>query len=249
MGFRLTSHQIGSKAAPIALLLALLVQLPYQPAFAQEDAPPPLPPSAPAYGLPFSSPPGPHTWFVVQYYGNTRTAFIRRTSWYGGGQGIHFGIDFAARCGTEVIAIADGTIIKIDAEEHGAGPHNLVVLHNDGFATLYGHLLERPRFATYTPVKQGQVIGLTGDPDLTCNSRPHLHLEIRDRSLYFGYNPVALIDADWDMLALFGPRSGFQRDLSSPRRWQTDGEQPIVRFGGGLINNYDSTWPPSQDGW
>jgi len=39
--------------------------------------------------------------------------------------------------------------------------------------------LERAHLAPGEPVKRGQIIALTGDPDETCTSRPHLHLEIR----------------------------------------------------------------------
>ncbi|MGF1506695.1 MAG: M23 family metallopeptidase [Anaerolineae bacterium] len=207
------------------------------------------PPGDPPFRLPFAENPGPSTWYIVQHYGSTRTAYVRRTVWYGSGQGLHFGVDFSARCGTEVVAIGDGSILKVDAPEHGAGPHNLLILHDNGFVSLYGHLRDRPRFAPFTRGEQGQVIGVTGDPDLTCSSRPHLHLEIRDRSLFYAYNPVDFIDADWDSLALFGPSSGFQRDLSDPGRWQTLHDQPAVQFGAPLLNDFRTPWPPDRSGW
>ena len=65
--------------------------------------------SARPFGLPFADPPGPSTWLLVQAYGNTTTAFRWRLSQYGAGQGLHFGLDFSARCGTTVVAI--GAII------------------------------------------------------------------------------------------------------------------------------------------
>jgi len=208
---------------------------------------PPAPiPEEPPFGLPFNTEPGPSSWLLGQYYGNTETAYTRRREWYAGGQGLHFGMDFPAPCGTDVVAVADGLIIKVDAEEHGSGPHNLMILHDNGFASFYGHLLERPPFAELSSVTRGQVIGKTGDPDLTCTSRPHLHLEIRDRSLYYGYNPIPFIDADWDMLALVGPFSGFQYNLENPRQWQTIYDQPTVQFGGPIINEYILTWPAPQ---
>jgi murein DD-endopeptidase MepM/ murein hydrolase activator NlpD len=199
---------------------------------------------SPPFGLPFAMPPGPGTWYVIQFYGNTRSAYNNRVQWYAGGQGLHFGVDFAAKCGTEMTAIGDGFVLKVDATEHGAGPHNLVIKHDNGYASLYGHLLEQPPFAPFTPIRRGQVVGLSGDPDLTCTSRPHLHLEIRSDSLYQAYNPVLLIDADWDTLALFGPLSGFQYDLDNPRQWMTPYDQPVVGFGKDLLNDYELTWPP-----
>jgi murein DD-endopeptidase MepM/ murein hydrolase activator NlpD len=198
----------------------------------------------PPFGLPFDTAPGPETWLLGQVYGNSTGAFARRREWYQAGQGIHFGIDFSARCGTPVVAIGDGTVIKVSAPEHGSRPHNLLIDHGNGYVSLYGHLLERPRLQRGQPVQKGQVIGLTGDPDETCTSRPHLHLEIRDTSLSRAYNAHTLIDADWDALSLIGSFGrGFQRDLDQPRKWQSLYDQPDIRFGGPLINEFERTWP------
>jgi murein DD-endopeptidase MepM/ murein hydrolase activator NlpD len=197
----------------------------------------------PVLQLPFNTPPGPSTWYVIQWYGNTQTAYYYRSQWYRGGQGLHFGIDFSTRCGTEIVAVGDGIVIGFDELKYGSGPHNLLILHGDDTVSLYGHLLEPPLVALYDEVKQGQVIGLSGDPDLTCTSRPHLHLEIRDRGSYHAYNPIRFIDADWDSLALFGP-VGFERDLDNPRQWMTPLDQPNTAFGEPLLNNFANPWPP-----
>jgi murein DD-endopeptidase MepM/ murein hydrolase activator NlpD len=198
------------------------------------------------FGLPFDTPPGPHTWLVGQMYGNTTGAYRWRRIWYGAGQGLHFGIDFSARCGTPVVAIGDGVVTKVDAASHGAGPHNLMIDHPNGYASFYGHLVERASVEVGQTVTRGQVVGKTGDPDLTCTSRPHLHLEIRSGYNYsVAYNPVALIDADWDSLMLAGPfQRGYQRDLDNPRQWQFPDDQPEVRFGGEIVNDYARPWPP-----
>lgn len=196
------------------------------------------------FGLPFAEPPGPDTWLLGQAYGNTTGAFARRREWYRAGQGIHFGIDFSARCGTPVVAIGDGVVLKVDAREHGSAPHNLLIAHPNGYVSLYGHLLERPPLRVGQRVRRGEVIGLTGDPDLTCASRPHLHLEIRDRTLSRAFNAHRLIEADWDALMLIGAFGrSFQRDLDAPRKWQTVFDQPDIRFGGPLINEFKNTWP------
>jgi murein DD-endopeptidase MepM/ murein hydrolase activator NlpD len=198
------------------------------------------------FGLPFNTPPGPNTWLVGQLYGNTTGAYRMRRVWYGAGQGLHFGIDFSARCGTPVIAIGDGVVSKVDALGHGAGPHNLMIEHSNGYASFYGHLVERAQVEVGQAVTRGQVVGKTGDPDLTCSSRPHLHLEIRDAGSWRqAFNPVALIDADWDSLMLTGAfQRGFERDLDNPRQWQFADDQPDVQFGGPLLNDYARPWPP-----
>ncbi len=198
----------------------------------------------PIFGLPFNTPPGPDSWFLGQPYGNTTGAFARRYEWYSAGQGLHFGIDFSAKCGTPVVAIGDGTVLKVDAREHGSGPHNLLIAHPEGYTSLYGHLLERPPLRVGQQVKRGEVIALTGDPDVTCTSRPHLHLEIRDKSLRKAFNPHNLIAADWDALMLAGSFGrGFQRDLDDPRKWQSAWDQPDTAFGGPMANEFERTWP------
>ncbi len=198
----------------------------------------------PPFGLPFATPPGTTTWLLGQSYGNTSGAYAMRRIWYGSGQGIHFGIDFSARCGTQVVSIGDGAVLAIDNLGYGSGPHNLLISHTNGYVSLYGHLLQRPDLRVGQAVKRGDSIGLTGDPDLTCTSRPHLHLEVRDSTLNHALNAVNFIDADWDMLALTGSFGrGFQRDLDDPRKWQLMQDQPDIYWGGPLINEFQHAWP------
>ena len=210
--------------------------------------PPTEPPSPPPFILPFAAPPGPNTWLLVQAYGNTVGAYMQRDSMYQAGQGLHFGLDFSAPCGTEIVAIGDGVVSEVDGP-HGAKPHNLMIDHPNGYSSFYGHLRQKPDLTPGQLVKQGQVVALSGDSFGTCRSAPHLHLEIRNNEHYRAYNPVPLIQADWDSLALVGSFDrGFERDLDDPRRWQTLFDQPNVIFGNPLLNNYDQAWPPDAGG-
>ncbi|MBC7646946.1 MAG: M23 family metallopeptidase [Pseudopedobacter sp.] len=196
------------------------------------------------FGWPFAGNPGPNTWMLGQGYGNTTGAFNRRRSDYGAGQGIHFGVDISARCGTPVLAIADGRVTEVDGP-HGSAPHNLTLLHAGNLSSLYGHLLERSSLKVGQRVGRGQMVGKSGDSQFTCTSAPHLHLEIRDASHRRFFNPVLYIKADWDTLSLVGGFGrGFARDLEQPRRWQNLQDQPQARRGGALLNNYSNPWPP-----
>ena len=221
----------------IAMACLLLVGLPGRPAAAE---------SGPVFRLPFVEAAGPNTWLLGQTYGNTTSAYRLRDTMYAAGQGIHFGIDFLSPCGTPVVAMADGIVFAADEPRFGSLPHNLLIDHPDlGYASFYGHLLETPNLEPGQIVKAGDVVGLTGDPAGTCYGRPHLHLEIRDLSHWRKFNPVSLIDADWDNLSLIGSfGTGFQRDLNDPRRWQQLDDQPETIAGGPMLNDYDSTWPP-----
>jgi murein DD-endopeptidase MepM/ murein hydrolase activator NlpD len=199
--------------------------------------------------LPFAAPPGPDTWLLGQPYGNTTGAFRQRRTTYGAAQGLHFGVDLSAPCGTEVVAMADGVVFAADALSFGALPHNLMVDHPDlGYATFYGHLRQRPDLRGGQRVQQGEVVGLSGDPEGTCRGRPHLHFEIRDLRHARKYNPVPLVGgADWDSMALLGPFGrAFQRDLDDPRRWQHLDDQPETVIGGPLLNDFARPWPPDS---
>jgi hypothetical protein len=184
---------------------------------------------------------------VGQQYGNTSGAYNFGKYWYGAGQGLHFGIDFNAPCGTEVVAVADGIVDFTDNFSHGSAPHNLAIVHRDlGLISFYGHLLRRPTVQRGQPIKRGEVVALSGDPDSTCISRPHLHLEIRTLNYRVAYNPAALIDTDWSMLSSIGYVQRYQKDLYHPNRWQTAEDQPEIRFGDRIVNLYQAAWPPKQ---
>jgi hypothetical protein len=201
--------------------------------------------AAPArqFSLPFAGQPGVNTWLLGQLYGNTTGAYRRRNSDYRSGQGIHFGMDFSAKCGTPVLAIGDGVVSEVDGS-HGSAPHNLVLEHAGNLSSLYGHLKVRSNLRVGQRVTRGQQIGVSGDSQFTCYSAPHLHLEIRDRSHQRFFNPVGYINADWNTLALLGGFGrGYQRDLDNPRKWQTLEDQPSARRGGALLNNYARPFP------
>ncbi len=196
------------------------------------------------FAWPFAGVSGPDTWLLGQLYGNTPGAFNRKRSDYFAGQGVHFGVDISARCGTPVLAIADGRVTDVDGP-HGSPPHNVVIEHAGNLASLYGHLLERSSLKLGQLVKRGQSIGKSGDSQFTCQSAPHLHLEIRDASHQRFFNPILYLKADWDSLSLVGGFGrGYMRDLEQPRRWQSLTDQPQARRGGALLNNYRNPWPP-----
>jgi murein DD-endopeptidase MepM/ murein hydrolase activator NlpD len=205
-------------------------------------------PSAKPFSLPVALPPGPNTWLFGQPYGNTAGAFLRGDDWYRAGQRLHFGIDLSMPCGTPLIAIGDGEVVGVDDLSFGSAPHNLLIRHDAGYVSLYGHLLERPPLVPGQRVSSGQEVARSGDPDVTCDSRPHLHLEIRSLDYRTAYNPVALIDADWHTLALAGPFRYplFQQDLDNARRWLTLEDQPDVAFGGQALNVYAASYPPIE---
>ncbi len=200
------------------------------------------------FGLPFAEPPGLGTWYVAQAFGNTTYAYAERANIYRSGQGLHMGLDLAAACGTQVVSIGDGMVRSVDGPG-GAPPHNLMIDHENGYVSFYGHLLELPSVEVGQRVSRGEVVALSGDMYSSCTASPHLHVEIRDVSLGRVLNPVDFIDADWHGLLLLGAgRPPYQRDLDSPRRWQALDDQPVIELGGSLLNDYARAWPGGGGG-
>jgi len=96
----------------------------------------------------------------------------------------HEGLDFGAKSGTECVAVADGTVIRIDLDGNiskQTKPYGnqvrIQVKASDGdFTVVYAHLTD-VTVALGAQVKTGQVIAHTGS---TGNSTgPHLHLTLK----------------------------------------------------------------------
>jgi murein DD-endopeptidase MepM/ murein hydrolase activator NlpD len=88
----------------------------------------------------------------------------------------HLGLDLKAKMNVPVYATADG-IAEVAKFDGKSGYGNLVVLqHNYGFKTYYGHLnkitVQAGKF-----LKKGDLIGYSGNTGLV--SGPHLHYEVR----------------------------------------------------------------------
>ena len=221
----------------VAVLPVMLVLMTLSIGSSAEESPPP-------FALPMTGEPGPSTWFVTQWYGNTVSAARNAEDLYSAGQGIHFGVDFAAPCGQEVVAIGDGVVFAVDGP-YGSPPHNLVIQHDNGYFSLYGHLKLRPALQRGQQIARGQPLGQVGDPaGADCARAPHLHLEIRIDGMREAVNPVPLIDADWRRLTAGASITGggFAVDLEHPSRWQRIDDQPSIRFQGPRLNDYRNEW-------
>ena len=109
--------------------------------------------------------------------GRISSAFGNRVHPITGETSFHNGIDFAVPEGTEVVSPADGEVRSVYTA--GAGGLQLVIDHDNGFATGYAHL-SRAEVVPGERVKQGQVIALTGNTGTTTGA--HLHFTMRDAS-------------------------------------------------------------------
>ena len=98
----------------------------------------------------------------------------------------HNGLDFAASVGTPILAAEAGTVAAQGNEDlycpHGAYGKFIVINHNNGLTTLYGHL-SKILVTAGQAVTRGQLIaysGRTGDV-----TGPHLHFTVFAQSTYY----------------------------------------------------------------
>ena len=94
-------------------------------------------------------------------------------------QGIHGynGVDLAGPIGTTVRAAAAGQVIIAKSSGWNGGYGSYVVLkHNNGTQTLYGHL-SRVDASVGETVAQAETIGAIGNSGKSTG--PHLHFEVR----------------------------------------------------------------------
>lgn len=98
------------------------------------------------------------------------------TSGFGGRWGtVHKGIDLAARIGTPIYAVTDGTVIS-SGPASGFGMW-VRVLHPGGWISIYGHI-NRSFVRVGQQVRAGQQIAEVGNRGQTTG--PHLHFEVHN---------------------------------------------------------------------
>ncbi len=96
---------------------------------------------------------------------------------------LHTGIDLRASTGTKVYAANAGTVTT--SGYSSAWGNYIIINHGGGLTTLYAHLSRR-NVSKDQKVKQGTVIGLSGNTGYS--TAPHLHFEINKNGT--PYNPL-----------------------------------------------------------
>ena len=90
----------------------------------------------------------------------------------------HSGIDISAPVGTEVMAVAGGTVASVEQDDLMGT--TVTIAHADGLESIYANLAEVPSVEAGDEVAVGEVIGATGTTAAAESARaPHLHLEMR----------------------------------------------------------------------
>lgn len=111
------------------------------------------------------------------------------TSNYGRRWGrMHKGIDVKVYTGDTIVAAFDGKVRIVKYEANGYGNY-VVIRHNNGLETVYGHL-SKSLVIENQRVRAGQTIGLGGNTGRSTGS--HLHFETR--LLGIAINPALMFD-------------------------------------------------------
>jgi murein DD-endopeptidase MepM/ murein hydrolase activator NlpD len=86
----------------------------------------------------------------------------------------HYGIDFAGKPGSPILAAADGSIVFAGwTYEDG---FTIIVSHGEGYTTVYKHNQSILKHEG-EPVKRGSLLALLGNTGRTSHG-PHLHFEV-----------------------------------------------------------------------
>ena len=115
------------------------------------------------------------SWKTPILYSRKTSNFGMRFDPFTGNWANHQGVDIVAPLGTEVRATQQGKVKKVGWQGHYG---NAIVLeHNNGFETIYGHLSGFAKIYAGQEIPQGTLIGFVGSTGRSTG--PHLHYELR----------------------------------------------------------------------
>lgn len=141
----------------------------------------------------------------------------------------HNGIDLKTYVGDSIVSAFDGMVRVTGYERRGYG-HYVVVRHDNGLETVYGHL-NKVLVSENQRVKAGELLGEGGNTGRSTG--PHLHFEVR----YLGQaiNPRTLIDFDAlachsDTLEISKQLFGYVKEIEAVRYWTVKGGDTLGRI-------------------
>ena len=111
---------------------------------------------------------------IYPAFGNISDGYGMRIDPFSSELAFHWGIDISNEAGTPIYATADGVIVSTKYEP-GYGKF-IVIDHQNGYETLYGHMSAFKVRAGDT-VHKGQIIGMMGSTGESTG--PHVHYEVR----------------------------------------------------------------------
>ncbi|MEH2292481.1 LysM peptidoglycan-binding domain-containing M23 family metallopeptidase [Nostoc sp.] len=91
----------------------------------------------------------------------------------------HSGVDLLAPVGTNVLAIAPGTVAF--ANEQGTYGNLVIINHSGGLQSRYAQL-DNIKVTVGQQLKKGDILGTVGTSGQPSSTQPHLHFEVRSSS-------------------------------------------------------------------
>jgi murein DD-endopeptidase MepM/ murein hydrolase activator NlpD len=103
---------------------------------------------------------------------------------------IHEGFDVTAACGTPLVAVRNGKVLRSGFDPVLYGWY--LLLHGEGErrSYFYAHLQNRARFHSGQRVWEGQRVGLVGETGNAAGTGCHLHFEIHARGVPVDPEPL-----------------------------------------------------------
>jgi murein DD-endopeptidase MepM/ murein hydrolase activator NlpD len=92
------------------------------------------------------------------------------------------GVDYVTPVGETIYACERGIVVAASNNPNSGAGRNITIRHRDGSRTIYFHL-SVVKVRALQRVKQGQVIGLTGNSG-TQTTGPHLHFAIQQKGKF-----------------------------------------------------------------
>ncbi len=111
--------------------------------------------------------------FIKPINGTITSIYGARDEIFDGVNSYHTGLDIAAKAGTKIKSVCDGTVIKVKKMDKYYG--NYAVVEFNGVRIKYAHMLEI-KVNLNDKIKQGDIIGAVGSTGMSTG--PHLHIEI-----------------------------------------------------------------------
>jgi murein DD-endopeptidase MepM/ murein hydrolase activator NlpD len=105
----------------------------------------------------------------------------------------HKGVDIAMPLGTELRAIADGIISRVNDEGARSFGKSVRIKLSDGTEVIYGHL-SKIEIKEHAQVHAGDVIGLSGSTG--ASTGPHLHLQLTSGNGQL-IDPSPVVNSSW----------------------------------------------------
>lgn len=119
------------------------------------------------------------------------SSFGKRLDPFTGRWANHQGVDYRARRGTPVYAVANGTVTS--ARYNGGYGNEVRIKHPSGMITLYAHLNSYSVRSGQT-VKRGQIIGRVGSTGRSTGA--HLHFGLMNNNRYINPNQLRMVGAE-----------------------------------------------------